>query len=256
MTTGFISPRSKESALNKLTRCVIYLLIILALIGIALSQEAAPGVPQGAPGPQSQQAIGLSSDLRPIPDPTEMTSRQLTSAIASVREILETRLDGMDKALELLQHATDRAPGIMDAKISQLQMLHEEKFASIATQFQERDTRTEQTSRDSKVAVDAALQAAKEAVGEQNKSSALAIAKSETGTTKQIDALSESIKIAKQTLDEKIATLSSRLDLQDGQAFGKGGAKSDTRETYGLVVATLVGVAGFITALLALFFKR
>lgn len=185
-----------------------------------------------------------------------MTSRQLTSAIVAAREVLETRLDGMDKAIELLQALNDKAGAIMDAKVNQLKLLHEEKFASIATQFAERDTRTEQTSRDSKVAVDAALQAAKEAVGEQNKSSALAIAKSETGTTKQIDTLSDAINVVKGTLDEKIASLSRRLDIADGQDFGKGGAKTDARETYGLVVATLVGVAGFITALLALFFKK
>src|SRR5580658_3724506 len=66
-------------------------------------------------------------------------------------------------------------------------------FAGIQTQFIERDTRVEQTAKGSKEALDAALQAAKEAVGEQNKSNSVAIAKSEAATNKQMDQLSANI---------------------------------------------------------------
>ena len=92
-----------------------------------------------------------------------------------------------------------------------LKTLHQEKFDSIATQFQERDTRTEQTSRDSKVAVDAALQAAKEAVGEQNKSNALAIAKSEATFTKQIDQIGVLVTSMGKGFDDKVDDIKSRL---------------------------------------------
>jgi hypothetical protein len=47
-----------------------------------------------------------------------------------------------------------------------------------------------------KIAVDAALQATKEAVAEQNRSFALATDKSETATMKQIDALGLAIQTA------------------------------------------------------------
>lgn len=78
---------------------------------------------------------------------------------------------------------------IHEQKLNSLADTHAEKLNRIQTQFRERDVRTERSSKDSEVAVDAALQAAKEAVGEQNKSSALAIAKSEAATTKEIDQL-------------------------------------------------------------------
>jgi hypothetical protein len=182
----------------------------------------------------------------PIPDPTVLTTQQLQreistaremveSAVSSLRQIIETRLSGMDRAIELLQAQSDRLPGHIAAEVSQLQKLHEEKFKSIATQFSERDTRTEQTSRDSKVAVDAALQAAKEAVGEQNKSNALAIAKSEATFTKQIDQIGVLISTGQKATDDKIDDMKSRLQAIESQKKGGG-------EMWVLIV----GIAGFL----------
>ena len=104
----------------------------------------------------------------------------------------------------LLQTVNDRLPERIDSSVKQLREVQDEKFRSIGTQFIERDTRTEQTSRDSKVAVDAALQAAKEAVGEQNKSNALAIAKSEATFTKQIDQIGVLVSTLQKGLEDKI----------------------------------------------------
>ena len=117
-------------------------------------------------------------------------------AIRDVKEIIETRLIGMDKAISLLQEIQNRVPLLMDEKLSQLKLLHQEKFDSIAIRFSERDTRTKQTAAGVKIAVDAALQATKEAVAEQNRSFALATDKSETATMKQIDALGLAIQTA------------------------------------------------------------
>src|ERR1700738_587069 len=138
---------------------------------------------------------------RPIPDPTVLTTQQLLRELNNLKEIMYTRLDAMDKAMGIFSDNITRVPTDTDKQISHLKELHDEKFKSISIQFAERDTRTEQTSRDSKVAVDAALQAAKEAVGEQNKSSALAIAKSEASTTKQIDQLGTNIQNGNKAVD-------------------------------------------------------
>jgi hypothetical protein len=163
------------------------------------------------------------SGTTPVPDPTILTTQQLVAAIAAVREILETRLDAMDTATNLNKEQMDKIPSMIDDKIRQLRVLVEEKIAglmekfhSIDVQFKERDTRTEQSSKDSKVAVDAALQAAKEAVGEQNKSSALAIAKSEASTNKALDQIGTLITTTNKALDEKINDLKGRLDRGEG----------------------------------------
>ncbi len=165
-----------------------------------------------------------------------------------LRELLETRLGGMDKAIELLQKSTDRQPEFVRSQVSQLQDLHDEKFHSIAIQFAERDTRTEQTSKDSKVAVDAALQAAKEAVGEQNKSSALAIAKSEAATTKQIDQIGVIIGATNKATDDKIDDIKTRLTQIEGQAKG-------VMAGWGIIVGLVGMIAGAAALVIALLHK-
>ena len=146
--------------------------------------------------------------INPSPDPTLLTTEQLLREIEHLRAFLVGRLEAMDKAMVIFNENITRVPTDTDKQIQHLKELHDEKFESIKIQFIERDTRTEQTSRDSKVAVDAALQAAKEAVGEQNKSSALAIAKSEASTIKQIDQQGLLISTATKALEDKSHTSS------------------------------------------------
>jgi len=207
----------------------------------------------------------------PHPDPTVLTTAQLTREIANareiieskivgVKEILETRLAGMDKAITLLQEFTNKIPESMDEKIDQLRDLHQEKFNSISTQFGERDTRTEQTAAGVKIAVDAALQAAKEAVAEQNRSFALATGKSETATMKQIDALGLAIQTANKGLDDKIADMKDRLTRIEGMDLGNAesrsqhfaerasvhGGNQNTIAIVAVVAGLLIAVAGFV----------
>ena len=184
-----------------------------------------------------KDAPNRSSDSFPRPDPTVLTTQQLLRELGSVREIIEARLNGMDKAIVLIQHAVDKTP-----TISEIYAEVKEKFAGIQIQFRERDTRTEQTSRDSKVAVDAALQAAKELGNEQNKSSAQAIQKSEASTTKQIDQQGEMIRQMEKTFEGKINDLKEVISVMEGHSKGLG-------DGWGY----LVGAFGFLATLWAIF---
>jgi len=198
-------------------------------------------------------------DTRPDPDPTVRTSEQLLREISLVREVftselvgnrlvLEARLEGIEKAIDLERTLTNEARGSVLAETLHLQKLHDEKFKSIEIQFIERDTRTEQTSRDSKVAVDAALQAAKEAVGEQKKSNALANSKMEAAFTKQMDQLGTLLTTMQKTSDDKIDDLKSRVVSLESSKKGMG-------EMWGVIV----GVGGLIFGALGIasrmFFK-
>jgi hypothetical protein len=198
-------------------------------------------------------------DTRPDPDPTVRTSEQLLREISLVREVfnselvgnklvLESRLDGIERAIDLERSRTNEARAAVLAETLHLQKLHDEKFKSIEVQFAERDTRTEQTSRDSKVAVDAALQAAKEAVGEQNKSNALANSKMEAAFTKQIDQIGTLLATIQKTSDDKIDDLKSRVLSMESSKKGMG-------EMWGVIV----GVGGLIFGALGIasrmFFK-
>ena len=189
----------------------------------------------------------------PVPDPTELTTKALLREIAMLRDVLETRLNGYDKAIELIQTSADKVPSKVDVAVKQLQDLHQEKFQSIEVQFRERDTRTEQTSRDSKVAVDAALQAAKEAVGEQNKSNTAAINKMEMSFTKQIDQIAMLIGANNKSTDEKVGDIKDRLTgLETRQATVETIHRStrlDTKNNWGYVFA-VIGALGVIASIL------
>lgn len=166
---------------------------------------------------------------RPVPDPTLLTTEQTDRAIAAVREIFnaqlegqqnvfETRLDGMDEAIKLLQTILDRVPDQMDTKVEHLGevvretfQVHLEKFAGVEKQFNERDTRSERESRDNKVAVDAAFAAQKEAASEQNKSNTLAIDKSERATAETLNKQADLFKSTTDALSSQISTSASAL---------------------------------------------
>ena len=192
----------------------------------------------------------------PVPDPTLLTSQALSVAVDSLKELMRAEIHGRavlvdyrfeahERASELLQKIMDAQPGISEKLLGNLRTLHEEKFMSIQTQFQERDTRTEQTSRDSKVAVDAALQAAKEAVGEQNKSSALAIAKSEAATTKQIDQMGTLVGSTTAGLNDKIDDIKDRITRIEGTTLGHREGFTTTTAIVGIAIALTGLVFGY-----------
>ena len=187
-------------------------------------------------GPDKQQQLGLV----PVPDPTVLTTAALLREIASLREILEQRMNGIDQRIAQIRAEFDHLPSEARALVKHLVDLHDEKFRSIQVQFTERDTRTEQTSRDSKVAVDAALQAAKEAVEKQNQSSALAIAKSEASTVKQIDAIGAQMLDMRKALDDKSDDLKERVNRLEGVAVGGKGIKDESRANISLIVALVI----------------
>ncbi len=218
----------------------------------------------------------------PVPDPTVLTTQNLQREIATSRENIEarmdgafdamdakisgnlsmlmTRLDGMDKAIVLLHTDTDRHVDVANAqlqklleeKISSIIRQFDEKFHSIATQFTERDIRTEQTARDSKVAVDAALQAAKEAVGEQNKSNALAIAKSENTFTKQIDQIGVLIATLQKSIDDKIDDIKARLGNMEARQEGSISTKQGMGSFAAIIISAVIMVLGIVTLIILL----
>jgi regulator of replication initiation timing len=213
--------------------------------GIAVAHEDVVRVPT-----EVQKQLGGLRELH------ETRLNSFGDQLRLIKEILETRLAGMDKAIQLLQVTASALPERIDEKIESLAKIHEEKFHSIETQFTERDVRTESSARDSKVAVDAALQAAKEAVAEQNRSSALAISKSEASTIKTIDQMGLLIQTGNKSVDEKIDDVKQRLVRIEGKGEGSQETKATGRESsnmsiniIGLIVAFVIGAAGIIIAI-------
>lgn len=189
-----------------------------------------------------------AKESRPLPDPTVLTTQQLQREIMALREIIEARLAGNDKLSNVLQSQVDSRSDSIKAEVGHLRTEHEEKFKSIATQFTERDIRTEQTARDSKVAVDAALQAQKEAAGAQNESNAASISKSEAAFTKQIDQIGVIMSTTVKGTDEKIEDIKTRITQIEGRSAGHG-------ETWGYVIGAiglLIGLSSVIMMVMRL----
>lgn len=182
-------------------------------------------------------------------DPTSLTTQMILREIAALKELVFTRLQAMDTAIVVAHDDLVRVPTEVQKAVGNLESLHDEKFKgvekefdnrdslyaekfrSIQTQFEERDTREEQKSKDNKVAIDAALQAQKEAVG-----------KSETATVKQIDQLGILIAEKSKASDDKISDVKDRLTRLEGRGEG---AKASTDYTWVVIGAAiaLIGIA-------------
>jgi hypothetical protein len=93
-------------------------------------------------------APSMTMDSKPVPDPTELTTAQVIRETSALREIIETRLDGYDKAITLLQAASDKVPSagmvelevialkeLANNQVSNNRILSDERFASLTKQI-------------------------------------------------------------------------------------------------------------------------
>src|SRR6185312_11794784 len=151
-------------------------------------------------------------------------------AIAGLRELIEARIHGIDHDLIEIHKVLDNRDSIIKeqithlrdltfGKIEELSSVMIERFTGVAAQFSERDTRTDQRAGDTKLAVDAAFAAAKEAT-----------AKIEAGFTKSIDALQELLKATAKSSDDKIADMKERITTIEARTQGITSERTEHRE--------------------------
>jgi hypothetical protein len=146
-----------------------------------------------------------------------MLRELMESRINSQKEVVETRLTAMDKAVVLLQTSTELQRTVILSQVEQLKDLHGEKFQGVQRQFTERDERTKSTAELNQKAIDAALQAAKELVGVQAKSNEQTNAKTESMLVKQVEGIIDLIKTNALSTSDKIeANAKSANDRNDG----------------------------------------
>lgn len=153
-----------------------------------------------------------SGDLRPRPDPTLLTTEQLHREIAALREFV----------LGEIRHVGDTQTIL---------------FEGVRREFEAVAQRTAEQKSDTGKALDAALQSARDAVALQTEAFAIATAKSEAATTKQIDALGTLVDKSSDAKDEKINDLKTRLDRLEAQKEGQETKTSTDSRTMSLMVA-------------------
>jgi hypothetical protein len=223
------------------------------------------------------RAIALANaDLQVVPSATDRAVQNLrdlhearfdevTSSIQAAREVIQTRFDGMDRALALLQAITDRFPERIDEKISSLKEIHDGQFSGIQVQFVERDVRADKQAESSQKAVDAALQAAKEAVAQQQESNTTAISKSDTANDKRMDQIMALITNSTSATDgkiddqkERLRELGDRLTRLEGQNTGTATTQSTQHAGSTLMVsgiAVAVAIMSLLYAVISHFVK-
>jgi hypothetical protein len=174
---------------------------------------------------------------RPVPDPTVLTTQQLLREVLSLKELFNTRLEAMDKAIELLQSNADKSPtiAVVDQRLTSAMFMMNSKFS-------EYDGRVEDMTKAATKAVDAAFAAQKEA-----------IAKSEAGFTKQIDNIGGQLGMITKTFDDKINDIKDRFNGLSGvqhRSEGKEEGGKAVWVTIGAVIGIAVSLVPVITMLL------
>jgi NADH dehydrogenase/NADH:ubiquinone oxidoreductase subunit G len=215
------------------------------------------------------KAAGLpeTRSFTPSPDPTILTTQQLRHEQGTLREVIEARLNAMDIATRLQADHVNRVPSDIDKQIKHLTDLFGERMEGfraelrslgkgIQLQFDERDIRSRAAEDAAKVAVNAALQAQKEAAAAQNESNAAAITKSEGATVKQIDGILALLGSNTLAINDKIAGIISRLDRGEAIITTNSLARQDRRLDGGsniailgvglMVITAVVGLIGFV----------
>jgi hypothetical protein len=182
----------------------------------------------------------MSEDSRPIPDPTLLTTQQLYREVIQLRELIEARLDGMDRATELIRLAASEVEKTTDSKVDHLRELTDAKLSSLLEKFADRDERTEQRWSDSKQALDAALQAAEKAVG-----------KSEAASLKQMEQLHGLVNSQKDATDRRIDELRGRQDKSEGLLGGHKDEKQAGQNTFNMALAFVTMIAVIVAAIAA-----
>lgn len=178
-----------------------------------------------------QQDKDYSKIISLAGDPSPLTTQLVLREIASLKELLQSRLAGVEKGIDVAHDDLVRFPTEVQKAISGLQALtdnkifYESKIVDIKIKHIEahfnwiEQVRIEQK-RDTATAVDAALKAAKEAVTEQNTSNALAVNKSEAATSKQIDQLAALVATMGKNINDKIADVKDRVITREGTGIG------------------------------------
>jgi hypothetical protein len=214
-------------------------------------------------------------------DPTALTTSALLREISTLKEqlqealdaqveIVNTRIEGIEKGIEKASDDYTRVPTLLDREVSQLRslvderfkqvnaeiesrrLLNGEKFQGIQTQFAERDTRTEQISKLSETAINAALAAAEKATSKQAEAFGLAAEKAERGFQKQIDQLTTLTQSGVKSLDDKITDAKERLTRIESAAVGRMETKTESHTSSAFILSVIVACISFVGLLITL----
>jgi hypothetical protein len=182
--------------------------------------------------------------MRPVPDPTLLTTEALQREIKALKELLELRVNALDHRFE--------------QRIEDHEKMAMEKFRRVALEFELVERQRVEGKTDTKAAVDAALIAQKEAVREQTMATATAIGKTEAGTAEQLKQLGVTQNIAIAAVQSTLNDLKERVVKLEATKLGSREATTERQQAnagifalvslLGLLALVAIAVAGFALA--------
>lgn len=166
-------------------------------------------------------------DIRPVPDPTVLTTQASDRLEYTLRSLVHTEIE----------HRKD---------------LTDAEFHTVDLRFRDLEARTAEQKADTTKALTDALAAQKEAVAAQTASSEKSITKSETATTERIKATEALLATSTKASDEKIDDLKSRIVAMENRGTGiaEGGALVSTRnDSFRANVAVAISLVVLLVAI-------
>jgi hypothetical protein len=161
-------------------------------------------------------------DIRPIPDPTELTSKAVDKAV--------------DVSRTYTAQEIEHVKGWMVSEVGHLR-----DWAGI--QFTLNERQRLELKEDTEKAVKSALDAAKEAVKEQTTASQLANTKSEIGFKEQLGQQDSRFSLANEGINREVDALTKRVDRME--TLKQGG-----QDLFARGLALIFGIAALVTILL------
>ena len=165
-----------------------------------------------------------AQQARPVPDPTILTTEQL------LREI-------------------DRAIKLLTSEIKGDQETNEVRFKGIEREFALTEDRRKEQKVDTKVAVDAALQAAEKAVKEQTVASEKSITKSETSAAEQSKQQYATFSASLKGVSDTLADVKDRVNKIEASKVGALEIRNTQRLDMGTIIAVIAIAITIITFL-------
>ena len=160
-------------------------------------------------------------DIRPIPDPTLLTTQQLNREIASLNVQLDLRLAALREIVN-------------------------EKFSSVERQLLLEERQRVEQKADTKAAIDAALTAQKEAVREQTTASDKAIAKSETGMAELVKGIRSELLTAIGGVTTIATDLKERVVILESTKLGVSEERSNQQDSRVGIYAAIGAAVGIV----------
>ena len=201
-----------------------------------------------------------------MPNPIPTSDKQsilevVDREVLALRNVVETRFNAMDEAVKIFHADLTRVPTQLQVAIGGLRELLEAelrcavnvssaRFEGLDRRFATMESRRVELKEDSQRQIDQALAAQEKLFHQQVASYNEASAKTETGFTKQMDALAERMLAADDALSARIYAVKEASD----KGSGKEAQQGETRQTQSwilpLIVLTILNVSGIIVSVI------